>query len=59
MGDLVIVGAIIAAGTAILARSPRLRLGASVLFVLLTVGALAQLSRASVRVDACRVSSCS
>jgi hypothetical protein len=47
MGDVVIVGAIIAAGTAILARSSRLRLGASALFVLLTVGALAQLSRAS------------
>ena len=47
MGDVVIVGAIVAAGTAILARSSRLRLGASVLFVLLTVGALAQLSRAS------------
>ena len=47
MSDIVIAGAIIAAGTAILARSSRLRLGASALFVLLTVGALAQLSRAS------------
>lgn len=47
MNDVVIVGAIIAAGTAIMARSSRLRLGASALFVLLTVGALAQLSRAS------------
>jgi hypothetical protein len=47
MGDLVIVGVIIAAGTAILARSPRLRVGASALFVVLTVGALAQLSRAT------------
>ena len=47
MGDVVVAGAIIAAGTAILARSSRLRLGASALFVLLTVGALSQFSRAS------------
>jgi O-antigen ligase/polysaccharide polymerase Wzy-like membrane protein len=47
MGDVVVAGAIIAAGTAILARTSRLRLGAAALFVLLTVGALAQFSRAS------------
>ena len=47
MGDIVILGALVAAGTAILARSPRLRLAASMLFVLLTVGALVQFSRAS------------
>jgi hypothetical protein len=47
MGDVVILGALVAAGTAILARSSRLRLAASMLFVLFTVGALVQFSRAS------------
>ena len=59
MGDVVILGALVAAGTAILARSSRLRLVASMLFVLLTVGALVQFSRASYASILRRASSCS
>ena len=47
MGDVVVLGTIVAGGVAILARSRRSRIVSSTLFVILTVGALAQLSRAA------------
>ena len=47
MGEVVVLGAIIAAGVAILARSRRGRVVSSSLFVLLTVASLSQLSRAA------------
>lgn len=47
MGDVVVLGAILAGGAAILARSRQGRVVSSTLFVILTVGALTQLSRAA------------
>jgi len=47
MGDVVVLGAILAGGAAILARSRQGRVLSSTLFVILTVGALTQLSRAT------------
>lgn len=47
MGDIVVLGAILAGGAAILARSRQVRVVSSSLLVILTVGALAQLSRAA------------
>jgi hypothetical protein len=47
MSEVVVLGAIVAAGVAILARSRRGRVISSALFVLLTVASLSQLSRAA------------
>jgi len=45
MGDVVLLGAVVAGGVAVIARSRYWRRWGSVLFVILTVGALTQLSR--------------
>jgi len=47
MGDVVLLGAVVAGGVAIVARSRYWRRWSSVLFVILTIGALTQLSRAA------------
>jgi hypothetical protein len=47
MGDVVVLGAIVAAGVAMVGRTRFWRRWSSVLFVILTIGALTQLSRAA------------